>query len=116
MQKQALDKHGRIDIPSDYSAEPTPFTKALIADGRRHLLLSTEIALTCPIRLLHGMCDPDVPWQTSLTLARQVQSEDVVLHFVKDGDHRLSRDSDIDRMQDVVAGLLDQIAPGLEEV
>lgn len=103
-QRAALMSEGRILLPSDYG-DPTPVTRALIEDGRRHLLLDTPINLQCPVRLLHGQRDPDVPWQVSLLLAERIAGEDVRLHLVKDGDHRLSRPLDLVLLETVVAGL-----------
>ena len=77
----------------------------LIEDGRRHLLLGGEIALDCPVRLLHGQRDPDVPWETSLRLAGRLRSDDVQVVLVKDGDHRLSRAGDLALLVRTVAGL-----------
>ncbi|WP_353858657.1 alpha/beta hydrolase [Azospirillum formosense] len=97
---------GRWLRPSDYGPEPQPITRALIEDGRNHLLLRQPIAFDKPVRLLHGMADPDVPWQVSLTLADRLASADVRVTLVKDGDHRLSRDQDIDLLCRTVADLV----------
>jgi dipeptidyl aminopeptidase/acylaminoacyl peptidase len=70
-------------------------TRRFWESGEALLLLGDEIALDCPVRLLHGQADADVPWENSLTLARQLRSGDVRTVLVKDGDHRLSRDGDI---------------------
>ncbi len=107
--RETLMREGRIMAPSPYGA-PTPITRALIEDGRRHLLLERPIPLTCPVRLLHGQADADVPWEVSLRLAEQITGGDVVVTLVKDGDHRLSRPSDLALLGATVAGLL---GPGL---
>lgn len=78
-----------------YGPEPTPTHAAFWADGQAQRLLGGPIALTCPVRLLHGQRDPDVPWELALTLAEQLHSDDVQVTLIKDGDHRLSRDGDI---------------------
>lgn len=78
-----------------YGPQPTPTFPGFWADGQANLLLDTEIALACPVRLLHGQRDPDVPWELSLRLAEQLHSDDVQVTLIKDGDHRLSRDGDI---------------------
>ena len=70
----------------------------LIEDGRQWALLDAPITLTMPIRILQGMQDPDVPWQHAFKLVDALQSDDVVFSLIKDGDHRLSRDQDIDRL------------------
>lgn len=78
-----------------YGPEPTPTHAEFWADGQDQRLLEGPIALSCPVRLLHGQRDPDVPWELALTLAEQLHSDDVQVTLIKDGDHRLSRDSDI---------------------
>lgn len=83
-----------------------PITRALIEDGRRHLLLDAPLDLACPIRLLHGQRDADVPWQTAMDLARAITGPDVQVTLVKDGEHRLSRPSDLALLRRTVRGLL----------
>jgi pimeloyl-ACP methyl ester carboxylesterase len=91
--------------PSEYSPEPTPITRALIEDGRRHLLFGGEVTTGCPVHILQGMRDPDVPWRHALRLVEHLSGDPVVLTLVKDGDHRLSTAQDILRLQAAVAGL-----------
>ncbi len=98
---------GVLHIPSRYGP-PTPITRALIEDGRRHLLLGAPIPLACPVRLLHGQADPDVPWETSLRLADRITGNDVRITLVKDGDHRLSRAADLALLDAVLAPLFGQ--------
>lgn len=93
-QKVALARDGRISEPSDYGV-PLVTTHGFWKSGQRNLLLGAPIALDCPVRLLHGQRDPDVPWQQSLRLAESLRSPDVQVTLVKDGDHRLSRAHDI---------------------
>jgi pimeloyl-ACP methyl ester carboxylesterase len=100
--RATLVRDGVVQQPSDYGDEPTPITRALVEEGRRHLLLQAPIALACPVRLIHGMRDPDVPWQTSLRLAERLASRDVEIVLVKDGDHRLSTDDDLARLATIV--------------
>ena len=78
-----------------YGPEPTPTHALFWADGQAQRLLGQPIAITCPVRLLHGQRDPDVPWELALTLAEQLHSDDVQVTLIKDGDHRLSRDAAI---------------------
>jgi pimeloyl-ACP methyl ester carboxylesterase len=104
-QRQRLQTDGVIYLPSVYSDEPYAITRELIEDGSRHLLLDDRIALDCPVRLIHGIGDPDVPWQTSLKLAEQLSSNDVHLKLVKDGGHRLSRGQDLQLLSDTLAEL-----------
>jgi pimeloyl-ACP methyl ester carboxylesterase len=91
--------------PNPYGPEPTPTHPRFWADGQASLLLGDEIALDCPVRLLHGQNDPDVPWRISLELADRLRSADVQVTLIKDGDHRLSRDEDIALLLRMVAAL-----------
>jgi pimeloyl-ACP methyl ester carboxylesterase len=93
--RDLLLRAGRLERPSAYSEEPTIITRALIEEGRRHLLLSAPVGVHCPVRLLHGMTDPDVPHRLSLDLAARLVSNDVRVTLIKDGDHRLSRAEDL---------------------
>jgi pimeloyl-ACP methyl ester carboxylesterase len=88
--------------PSQYG-EPYPITRALIEEGRNHLLLGSAIEVGCPIRILQGAQDPDVPWQHAFALAHRLPVDDVVLTMIQDGDHRLSRPQDIARIIAAVA-------------
>jgi len=96
--KAALERDGIVHLPSAYSPEPTPVTKRLVNEARRHELLHGPIPLRCPVRLIHGTADPDVPWQLSQEVMEKLESPDVELHLVKDGDHRLSSDRDLARL------------------
>ncbi len=98
---------GILHIPSQYGP-PTPVTRALIEDGRTHLLLDAPIPLACPVRLLHGQADPDVPWELSLRLAARLTGADVRVTLVKDGDHRLSRPADLALLAETLLPLLDE--------
>jgi pimeloyl-ACP methyl ester carboxylesterase len=104
-----LVRDGRIEESSPYSEEPTVTTLAFWQSGQALRLLDQPIAIDCPVRLLHGQCDADVPWQTALRIAEQVRSSDVQTLLVKDGDHRLSRDADIALLIRTVASLLDSL-------
>jgi pimeloyl-ACP methyl ester carboxylesterase len=100
---------GVLHLPSAYGP-PTPITHALIADGRSQLLLDAPIPITCPVRLLHGQADPDVPWETSLKLAARLAGTDVRVILVKDGDHRLSRKADLALLGETLAPFLGEDA------
>ena len=104
--RRRLTETGAIELPCDYDEDPYPITVGLIEEGRNHLLLRAPIALDCPIHLLQGMADDDVPWRTALRIAELVESESVVVELVKDGDHRLSRDHDLARL----CGALEAVA------
>ncbi len=107
-ERQRLHADGVIHQPSDYGEEPTPITRALIEDGRRHLVLQQPIPLTCPVRLLHGMADTDVPWRLSVRLADKLAADDVIVTLIKDAEHRLSRECDIERIEGALAELSDR--------
>jgi len=98
-----IEEKGFWERPSEYSNEPYLITRGLIEDGRKHLLLGGLIETGCPIRILQGVQDPDVPWQHALELVSHFARDDVVLTLVKDGDHRLSRPEDIERLIAAVA-------------
>jgi pimeloyl-ACP methyl ester carboxylesterase len=96
--KREIEDKGSWLRPSAYGEDPYPITRALIEDGRRHLLLQKPIELGCPVRILQGVKDPDVPYAHAMKLASCLAQDDVVLTLVKDGDHRLSRPEDIERL------------------
>ena len=98
---------GYLERPSVYGEKPYRFTRALIEDGRHHRLLDAPIPITCPVRLLQGQRDDDVPWPTALRIAEQLASDDVEITLIKDGDHRLSRPQDLALLTRTVAALLD---------
>jgi pimeloyl-ACP methyl ester carboxylesterase len=105
-ERTRLLKDGKLEQPSEYSPEPYVITKALIEDGRKHLLLNNAIGIHVPVRLLHGLNDRDVPHAVSLRLQARLKSPDVVVHLIKDGDHRLSRPQDLQRLYNAVDELV----------
>lgn len=109
-QRATLMQDGVLHVPSQYG-EPTPITRALIEDGREHLLLGAPIALDCPVRLLHGQRDADVPWELALRVAEQLTGADVRVVLVKDGDHRLSRPQDLALLRETLTGMLGPAEP-----
>lgn len=100
-----LQAEGVLARPSAYGEDPYLITWKLIEEARRHLLLRGPIELDCPIRLLHGMADPDVPVAVALRLAERLTAGDLVLHLIKDGEHRLSRPRDLALLFQEVAAL-----------
>jgi pimeloyl-ACP methyl ester carboxylesterase len=95
--KKEIGENGVWLRPSEYG-EPYPITRALIEEGRNHLLLGRMIETGCPVRILQGVQDPDVPWNHAVELTSRLAQDDVVLTLVKDGDHRLSRAEDLERL------------------
>jgi pimeloyl-ACP methyl ester carboxylesterase len=101
--KREIEQAGVWARPSQYSDQPYLITRGLIEEGRSHLLLDNMIETGCPVRILQGVQDPDVPWQHAVELSSRFAQDDVVLTLVKDGDHRLSRPEDIERLIAAVA-------------
>jgi len=104
-QKRQIEEKGFLEEPSQYSPEPNIYTRALFQDGERNRVMTGPIATFCPVRILQGMADPDVPWTHATRLAEQMPSENVTVTLVRDGDHRLSRPQDIALMLRLAGGL-----------
>jgi pimeloyl-ACP methyl ester carboxylesterase len=101
--KKQIEEQGSWSRPSEYSEQPYLITRGLIEDGRKHLLLGGLVETGCPVRILQGVKDEDVPWQHAAELVARLAREDVVLTLIKDGDHRLSRPEDIERLLAAIA-------------
>jgi pimeloyl-ACP methyl ester carboxylesterase len=106
-ERATLERDGVLHVPSQYG-DPTPITRVLIQDGAKHLVLNGSIPIHCPLRLLHGQADPDVPWELALRIAEQAETPDAQVILVKDGDHRLSRSADLALLRQTVGALLRQ--------
>jgi pimeloyl-ACP methyl ester carboxylesterase len=103
-EQQALLAAGETVLePNPYGPEPTPTHAGFYADAAQHLRLESGVALTCPVHLIHGQRDADVPWEISLKLAAALASDEVQITLIKDGDHRLSRPADIAVIERAVA-------------
>jgi pimeloyl-ACP methyl ester carboxylesterase len=100
--KREIEEKGAWTRPSDYSDEGYPITKGLIEEGRKHLMLGGLIETGCPVHILQGVQDPDVPWRHAVDLVSRFSRDDVVLTLIKDGDHRLSRPEDLERLTSAV--------------
>lgn len=94
-EKLALLSNGQIERPSPYADHPTIYTRAFWNSGEANRLMHGVIAIDVPVRMLHGLRDPDVPLARAIRLTELIRSADVQLTIIKDGDHRLSRDTDI---------------------
>ncbi len=108
-QKMTILREGRLVEPSPYGDQPFVTTRTFWESGEALRLLHAQIAIGCPVRLLHGQADPDVPWTWALELMKQLRSSDVQATFIKDGDHRLSRERDIALLLATVKELLEQL-------
>ena len=111
-QKERLERDGRLEIPSDYSDEPYVYTKAFIDDGAANRVLDGLIEPGCPVHILQGVQDPDVPYTHALKLAEHLPNADVAMTLVKDGDHRMSRPQDIALMLRLIDNLVARLAAG----
>jgi pimeloyl-ACP methyl ester carboxylesterase len=107
--KALLMTEGRLLEPTPYGDDPLVTTLAFWQSGQSLRLLGAEIAIDCPVRLLQGQEDRDVPWQTAVRLAQRLRSYDVQTLLIKDGDHRLSRDGDIALLIHMIGSLLDTL-------
>jgi pimeloyl-ACP methyl ester carboxylesterase len=105
-ERRQLERQGWFERASDYGPEPYRYSRTFIEDAREHLLLDGQIAITAPVRLLHGQCDDAVPWRLSLDISARLAADDVQVRLIKDGDHRLSRETDIATLITTVQELL----------
>ena len=109
-QRETLMTEGQVAVPNDYDPnEPYIISKLLIEDGKNHLLLREPLNIKVPVRLIQGMKDADVPWETALKIQDTLVTDDVEIQFVKDGDHRLSEAPDLTRLTRTVAHLLNDL-------
>lgn len=110
--RHAIETQGVYDRPSRYDEDPYPITRELLEDGRNHLIGSESFRPSCPVRIIHGIEDPDVPWQHTNKLNHILTGEDVMLNLVQKGDHRLSRPKDIEKMFIIIDDLYENLARG----
>lgn len=108
-EKMALLQHGRIERANQYGPPPTVYTRGFWSSGEANRIMFGEIAIDVPVRLLQGQRDPDVPWNRTAHLATLLRSADVQTWLVKDGDHRLSRDTDIALLIRAVEDVVDRL-------
>jgi len=106
-EQQQILHEGQVLIPNCYEdQQPYPITKNLIEEGRKYLLLHNPINITCPVRLIHGMKDEDVPYQVSLRIEEQLESEDVIVRLVKTGDHRMSAPENLELLREQILAII----------
>lgn len=109
-QRAQMERDGQVALPCDYDpGEPYIITKALIEDGKNNLLLREPLNIQMPIRLIQGMRDMDVPWQTAVKIQDALITDDVEIQFVKNGDHRLSEIADLNRLTRTLENLLNDL-------
>ena len=108
--RRDLERQGYFEEPSEYSPEPNVYTRALIEDGRQNRVMTGPIDTHCPVHVIQGMADPDVPHEHALKLVSLLPADDVTLSLVPDGDHRLSRPQDLDLMVRAVESVIAQAA------
>lgn len=113
--KSAILEKGEWLSPSEYRYDPYPITRGLIEDGRANCIMDGPIAISCPVRVLQGMRDPDVPWAHAVAFAELLTSDDVTITLIKDGDHRLSDDQNLARLIDTAETLCWEIEADGEE-
>jgi alpha-beta hydrolase superfamily lysophospholipase len=108
--RKELAEAGITRLPSRYGDEPMPITKTLIDDGETHLFGDRLVEVGCPVHILQGMEDPEVPWRQAADLMERLASDDAVLTLVKDGDHRLSRPEDLARLEEAIGDMVALVA------
>lgn len=94
-ERDMVEEIGRLDVANDYSDEPYIFTKDLLEDGRMQSVLHERYSISCPLTLIQGKLDEDVPWEKALKIQECFQGPHPHIEFIEDGDHRLSRDQDL---------------------
>jgi pimeloyl-ACP methyl ester carboxylesterase len=107
--RRDLAEKGHIEEPSEYSPEPNIYTRALFEDGARNRVLDGIIETHCPVHIVQGMADPDVPYAHALKLVEHLPADDVTLSLVRDGDHRLSRPQDLDMLVRTVEAMVERV-------
>lgn len=110
-ERTRLLEEGFLHVPSLYSPEPYLITRSLIDDGHQHLLFGQPFQVGCPVHILQGQQDPDVPWPHTLKLVEHLAHDDVRLSLVPDGDHRLSRPQDLDLLARAYREMICELAP-----
>ena len=108
-QRRYMQSEGRVVLPNPYADEPVVYPYHLIEDGRNHLRLRSNLNISLPIRLLHGMQDAEVPWQTAARIAECAVSDDIRLHLVKDAGHRFSEPKQLALLEQVISGLIAEL-------
>ncbi len=93
---EMLERLGRLEVPNDYGDDPYIFTQRLLEDGREQSVLHGEYDISCPLTIIQGKLDADVPWEKALKIKECFKGRETKVHLIDDGDHRLSRDEDLE--------------------
>ena len=101
--RNQIANYGYKEVPSKYDDSSYPISFNLIEDGRKNLVLREKIPFIGPVRLLHGMCDVEVPWETSVKISACLSSTNVITTLIKDGDHRLSEPKNLELLNQIVS-------------
>lgn len=104
--RDEIIQNGFFAEPSEYGDEPYIITKDLIEDGKQHCLLDVDLNVECPVRILQGQEDPDVPWQHGFEVFEAIKGDDVSFNLIKSGDHRLSTPRDLTTINDTCLQLI----------
>lgn len=116
-EKAAMKETGLVLQPSEYSSDPYPITRALIEDGRNHLLLGGKgIETGCPVTILQGGKDPDVPRDHAMRLAQHILLDPVTVTLIPDGDHRLSRPEDLKLLESAMSRAIEDAVPAQQDL
>ena len=110
--RRDLDRKGYIEEHSQYSPQPNIYTRALFEDGRLNRVLDGVVDTHCPVHILQGMEDPDVPYAHALKLVEHLPADDVTLSLIRDGDHRLSRRQYLAMIVAALEGLVERARQG----
>jgi len=113
--REAIETQGFFERPSRYGDGPYTISRQLIEEGRSHLIGNDSFTPPCPVRIIHGIEDPDVPWRHANKLMKTLQGENIMLNLVQDGGHRLSRPEDVDKILYTINDLYKSIAEEQQE-
>lgn len=105
-QKKEMLTQGKVMLPDCNGGTPYAITKELLLESRAHMVLNGPIPITCPVRLMHGMKDEDVPWEFSLSLNEKLESKDVRVKLITNGTHRLSEPENLATLCKIVESLI----------
>ena len=105
VERDMVENLGRLEVPNDYSDDPYIFTKDLLDDGRAQSILHNEYEISCPLTLIQGKLDADVPWRKALKIKECFKGPATNVHLIDDGDHRLSRECDLEIINNAIKAI-----------